>query len=135
MRRRALLVLVWLLAAVPAMAGWRWQSDFVADKWSWVHAAGSGGLYAGTRLAGAPPAKAIALSLGAGLAWEVCDGFKPPTGDMVTSSDGFSWSDLVYDAAGVYFAWLLVDTTGLADRVGVVPLRGGGAAVEIGWSW
>ena len=125
-RRLAKRALLSLLLSSPALAADRWQERFVADKWSPVHVAGGSACYLLPRLSGAPPAEALAISFSAALAWEIWDAEKasyPAHGDwrdVVLTSDGFSWSDLVYHMAGTYCTWLVWETTG--GRVVFVPL-------------
>ena len=110
-----------LLLATLSRAGWhpqvrgietvpfRFQREWVDDKWSAVHMAGGAICYAALRKTEHP----FWLSLGVATLWEVGDGFKPNRSiygdwrDHVLTGDGFSYSDIVYHMAGTYSAWLV----------------------------
>jgi len=95
-----------------------------------MHAVGGAVAYPAARMAGARPLVASGASLAVALAWEVGDAFKPANHlparwhDFLTTSDGFSYSDIVYHMAGTYCAWLVLDAAGLPVWLSVGP-RGG----------
>jgi hypothetical protein len=118
-----------LVGTDPVHSAFRVQPEFIADDWSKWHAVGGALCYPAARLAGATPLQAAGWSLALATAWEIGDAYKPATHgeprwhDFATTSDGFSYSDIVYHMAGTYCAWLVLDAAGLPVWLSVGPGR------------
>jgi hypothetical protein len=102
-----------LLGSAAALADFRVQPEFVADDWSKYHVLGGSASYLLTRNTAHP----FGYSLAIATAWEIGDAFKPEGPlyhdwrDDVLTSDGFSYSDIVYHMAGTYLTWLIFDAS------------------------
>lgn len=114
-------IILILALAAACRAEFRLQDEFIADDWSKYHVIGGAVSYYAFRGTAHP----WLYSLGTAVAWEVGDAFKPTKNryhdwrDHVLVADGFSYSDVVYHAAGSYLTWLILDATD--DRVLFIP--------------
>ena len=124
----AILMLFSMLTPHVHAATPRFQKEFVADGYSWVHSAGGVVIYSVARKEFDQTVyHSFLWSIGAATLWEIGDAFKPNRAiygdwrDEFVTADGFSYSDIVYHMAGTYCAWLVMESTDDGLLLSVAP--------------